>query len=488
MSSLKTDFPKNLAYNLKELSGGFNKQKVKILPDLQIVNAGGTCRFKLPSGVIIDLRSLVMYMSGTTAGVAAPNANATHFPRYSSSLIQKLSITANNITLCSINEYGYIYNYLMDMEGGDISQYSKRIGEIYDPTLKWTQTASDGNTAAFNENAIAGSLRYISAANDSGVNMCINNWLGFLGSASTTCIDTTDFSDIFIEISFYPPTVLYHSAINTAVPTWTTAPNYTLSDIFMTLDLITFSNSLYYELKTQQLIDDSLNIGYYDYWTTKFAPTTKGGGVSINFNINSPCLDQIIATFQPSDAGSAVRPLVMFGGNSLVSGAVVSFPKILANPETYINCENNSFTNIAQGDAFAQSYYFRRAGNDLTSSQWTINSKAIDNYPLTPLEIFNKDLQYMGYNNLDMGSSGLHPGILSILHWLKYYFIDICDLTNIAGDNQFWISGLNSAGASVNVQYRATFATTNNASIIPVITVRSSKKLEVRARKQLEIY
>ncbi len=93
----------------------------------------------------------------------------------------------------------------------------------------------------------------------------------------------------------------------------------------------------------------------------------------------------------------------------------------------------------------------------------------------------------MGYNNLDMGSSGLHPGILSIFHWLKYFFIDICDLTNLSGDNAFWIAGLNSAGSSINIQYNANFATTNTSSITPVIFARSSKKLVIRAQKQLEL-
>ena len=181
----------------------------------------------------------------------------------------------------------------------------------------------------------------------------------------------------------------------------------------------------------------------------------------------------------------------MYGGNSVSSGTMSCISKILADPILYLNCDGtfgtNHFVNYAQGDAFCQSYYFRRCGNDLTSSQWTINSKAIDNYPLTPLEIFNKDLQYMGYNNIDMGSSGLHPGILSLYHWLKYYYIDICDLTNLAGDNAFWIAGLNSAGSSINIQYNATFPSTNGASIIPVIFARSSKKLTIKSEKRLEV-
>jgi hypothetical protein len=252
MANIETGFPKNLAYNLKELGGGgFNKQKVKVLGDLQTTYASGVVRFKLPANAIVDLRSLVLYFTGSVTG-SGSTTSYLHFPRYSSSLLQKITISTNNITLCSINEYGLLYNCLMDMEGADSSQYSKRIGEVFDPTIRWSQTASAGTTAT-NENAIAGIVNHsvtATTSNDTNINMCINNWLGFLGSCSTSCIDTTDFSDIFVEFGFAPPTVLYHSTITTSAPTINN-PNYTLTNIFITLDLITFGSALYYDLKTK---------------------------------------------------------------------------------------------------------------------------------------------------------------------------------------------------------------------------------------------
>ena len=143
--NIETSYPKNLSYNLKELGSGFNKQKVKILGDLQTITAGGVVRFKLPTGTIIDLRSLVLYFTGSCDGTGS-TTSYLHFPRYSSSLLQRITITANNTTLCSVNEYGLLYNALMDMEGADISQYSKRIGENYDATIRWSQTASAQTT------------------------------------------------------------------------------------------------------------------------------------------------------------------------------------------------------------------------------------------------------------------------------------------------------------------------------------------------------
>ena len=126
MANIETGFPKNLSYNLKELAGGFNKQKVKVLGDLQTTNASGVVRYKLPSGVIVDLRSIVLYFTGSTAGTGS-TTSYLHFPRYSSSLLQRITISANNITLCSINEYGLLYNALMEMEVLIVLNFQKEL-------------------------------------------------------------------------------------------------------------------------------------------------------------------------------------------------------------------------------------------------------------------------------------------------------------------------------------------------------------------------
>ena len=44
------------------------------------------------------------------------------------------------------------------------------------------------------------------------------------------------------------------------------------------------------------------------------------------------------------------------------------------------------------GDGFNNSYYFMRAGVDLATSQWSINSTNIDPYPLPPSEIRNANV------------------------------------------------------------------------------------------------
>lgn len=490
MTDIQTGFPKNLAYNLKKLAGGFTKQKVKITPDKVSADANGVVRFLLPRGSLIDFRSLVMYMTGSTAGTGS-TTSYLHFPRYSASLIQSISITANNITLCSIQEYGHLYNALMDMEGSDLSQVAKRASEIFDPTIRWSQTTSAG-TAATNENAIAAVINHSvtgATTNDTNVKMCVNNWLGFLNSVSTPVLDLQDIGDVYLNIQFAPASVLYHSTITTSAPTISNA-NYTLSDIFLTVDRIAFQSAEYYQLKQEKLLGEGLKVAYYDYWTTVGSVFTKSSGVNMNFSVNSGSLDQLIATFRRSDY-QTIKPLIMYSGNSLSSKTIITLDQYNANPVAYTNVDGtagtDNFVNLNLGDGFAQSAAFQRPGNDLVGSQWSINSVAIDNYPLTPLEIFQKNLQATGFQNLDLGSSGVHSGMKSILHFLKYYFIDICSLENISGDNQMWVSGVNGLNGGIVVNYAATFAPTNTQTVYPYVYCRSTKTLIIKAGRQLEV-
>jgi hypothetical protein len=155
-----------------------------------------------------------------------------------------------------------------------------------------------------------------------------------------------------------------------------------------------------------------------------------------------------------------------------------TFNQILADPVSYAT------TAAGIGDAFNQSYYFMRPGADLATSQWSINSTNVDPYPLPPSEIWNQNLIALGNNNIDFGTSGVHPGCLSLFHFLKYYFCHILSLENLSGDGQMWRSGLSGNGSTININYSATFGSTggnnNGATVQPVIFCRSTKVLTIR--------
>jgi len=96
-------FPKNLAYNIKTLSG-FSKSTIVPTPDKYVtVNHGDTIKVKLPSNTIVDLRTLIMDFKGTCESKAGESN--VHFPRLSSSLIKTLAVYINGTLIAELPRY-----------------------------------------------------------------------------------------------------------------------------------------------------------------------------------------------------------------------------------------------------------------------------------------------------------------------------------------------------------------------------------------------
>jgi hypothetical protein len=133
---------------------------------------------------------------------------------------------------------------------------------------------------------------------------------------------------------------------------------------------------------------------------------------------------------------------------------------------------------------------------NILTSQFEINNVQMNPYPLPIEEIFNETLIAMGNLNTDL-FSGIHPGCLSIYHFVKNYFCHIISLENLSGDGQFWKSDLDGRAASINLKWsvvtNSTGATDNQ--VIPVclccrtnimtINVRSSSFNKLKKDKKI---
>lgn len=468
---LVSGFPKNLAYTLKQLSN-FTKQTVKVMPDRTTCPFGEITRFKLPASALIDMRTISIYADVTLYKDATANTGyALHLPRNTGSLIQQITITCNGVQLCNINDYNLLYNTLYDLEGADFSQNSKRLLENPDPSVYYYQGATAvANSSIGVINAQDGS----SAANaETNRPIVINNFLGFLGSLSTPVLDLNDTGDIYIDIRWASTSVLWGATNTGGIASYPTTSGCKFDNLRMTCSKINFESSDYYDLKAQKLIGDGLLVGYYDYWTSRGTAVNKSSGVNMNFNVTTNSLDQVIATFQKQDY-QTIKPLVLYNSSTTTMNALVTYNQYLGNQVAY----NSSTAGI--GDGFNQSYYFMRAGIDLLTSQFAINSVNIDPYPLPPSEVWNNNLIALGMNNIDLGSSGVHSSCVSLYHFLKYYFCHILSLENLSGDGQFWRSGLSGNGSTININYSATFNGTNTEQIQPVLFCRSTKILSIR--------
>lgn len=464
-----TSFPRNLSWNLKKIQSSIIKSKIKINSDLTEIKPSQTSSFFMPIGRFLDFRSGVLYSTNATCS----GTGGIHFPRLGlASLIQNLQILANGRVLQSTNDYNMIYNILCDCEGySSFEQATKRITENFDPSVTYTYpNGSSDPVATFNAN---------NTTNDGGgtndnKSYCVNNWLGFM-NGSISCLNTNDIGQLTLKITWAPASACWYKTDATAP----TDASYSLKDVFFTIDALTFTNNLYLTLVGDQLKNDGLNVGYYDYVFQQFSSQAKStGGINISTQINTSSLDQVIATFRPNNYDT-ISELCL---STQVATTNKTYQELAVTPLT--TSAGVGTSQLGTYGAFNQSLYFRRDGSGYSSSSFYVNSSLALSSD-SPIEVFNNSLQALSYNNLDIGSGGYHSGCHSLGFWCKNYFVDILSLENMSQDNNFWISGYNSNGGSIQIGYISKWATTT--TVYPILIMRVTKQLNIKFGRLLDL-
>lgn len=470
-------FPKNLQYKILTLQG-HSKTCVKLTPDRTAVKHGESFRCKLPSNTLIDLRTLCLYAKGTCE---VTSGEPVHFPRNTSSLIKTLSVYVNGTLIERIDNYNILYNKLYDLECG-VDQVSKRYLEISDPSVAYS-VANDTTNAS--PNILTSSAATITA----GRKLCVNNWLGFISSASCPCVDSNDFGVMEIEIELANESVLWASAHATAG----TAPapvgaKWKLDDVHFTISKIVFNDPLYYNMKASKLLSSGLQIGYQTYISSKGSVVTKST-VSVNATVNTTSLDQLICCYGPETP--SITKLQLFGSNN--AAASLSFAQVLTG---YNRTATNAVSLITgqtdaaihhntAGDAFNQSLFFKSDATGLGTSSIEINNTPLAPQPLEDYEVFNETLIALGNANLDMGA-GCHQGMRSLSDFLKYYFAHIVSLENISKNDDFYKSGLDGKSSALNIVWKQHYPTTGG-NVVPYIFAKCTRIMQVNEGNQVSV-
>lgn len=459
-------FPRNLSFNLRKIQGSIIKQRIVINSDRSEYKPNDRVMFNFPIGRMIDSRSI-------TATAKCRAATGNHFPRGGlNSLVENLQITANSRVIQSTQNYNYIWNALADVSGYfSQEQAAKRLYENFDPSIAHTNVNGIASPVITN-NAIvvAGNEEYY---------FCINSWLGFLNSSASVW-NTNDLGQLQLILTLAPNTCMWLGA--GAAGTAPAVGDYTISEFNLSMDTITFTNSLYYDLVKSQLEMGGLNIAYNDYLYSQGSSITKSTSTSTytaQFSTNS--LDMVIATFRNANYNTASGLLLANSTYSTTQASIVGSTKTF--PLTISDPVSNEDTH----GGFNNSVYFQRCGGGIQNSSWYINSQ-----PMTvnssPISIFNSTLQSLDYANLDIASGGLHPGALTTGFYNKYYFVDILSLENLSGDNNNWVSGLGGNGGVIQVQYNFSFSGASvESSVFPVIIGKVSKIMNIKIGRNIDI-
>lgn len=462
-------YPKNLAYNLKVLNGSIIKNRISVSSDKTSYAPNERCQFNLPMGRMIDNRSICLTAKCTAAA-------GNHFPRGGlNSLIENLQISINSRIIQSTQAYNFIWNTLADVSGYySQEQASKRIYENFDPSVDYDNTSVDGSAVPTIANAcitVAGTDEYY---------FCVNNWLGWF-SSSAPSVNLNDLGTLQLVLTWAPNTCMWIGA--GAAGTGVAVGNYTIADVNLSMDTITFTNSMYQDLVKSQLDGNGLNIAYNDYLISTGNTATKSATATIThtaqFSTNS--LDLVMATFRPSNFNTATTLLLGTAtATDLVTTAVGSTLTLQALLAAPITAANNH-------GGFNQSRYFQRAGGAIKTSSWYINSQPFT-INSSPVQIFNSTLQALDYANLDIASGGLHVGANQPVFYNKNYFVDCLSLENLSGDNNNWVSGISANGGVLSVVYNATFSGASvESSVIPYIIARVTKVMNVKTGRNIDI-
>jgi len=460
-------FPKNLAYNIKTLSG-FSKSTVVLTPDKSaVVNHGDTIKVKLPSNTIVDLRTFTMHFKGTALADGA--SSKMHFPRLTSSLIKTLAVYINGTLIERIDNYNTLYNKLYDLDGGGVDQTAKRFLENSDPSVGYTKAAN--STDVSGGNRVNKTL--IATASDTKQKMMVNNWLGFLSTASCPCPDTNDLNNVEIEITFDNEKVLWGAGGATASNNIVSAgAAYKLEDVKFTIAKIVFNDPLYYNLKASKMLSSGLMVGYQTYVTSKQASFLKGSSINVLTTVNTTSLDQIICCLQSSD--TSISKLQLAGANNKDKG--LTFNEVF--PTAYAaQAANSNEDDVVAGDLYNNSWYFRSDATGLVSSSIEINNTPLMPQPLDDATVYNETLISLGNLNQDM-SSGIHPGCCSLSLFLKYYFTHIVSLENIQ-QGDFYKSGLDGRASALNIALKLVFDGASTESFTPYIFCKTTRIMQI---------
>lgn len=456
--------PTDMFYNLSKLSGSMSKNVLKISADRPDNNTSGNIvNFRLPIGSLLQLSSLSAFWKFTATGT-----NPAHPTKHSSSFIKRMSISVNNVVIQQIEDYALLYNILADHKNKDLT---KSIGgDFADNSVIWTEADPTGSSqvALLGTNALLAST-----TNQSGVRMKVNNFLGFLGSSSTSVIPTDKMGEIVISFTIAQPYEVLGGTAESGATTYTNNA-FTLDEMYLTCETLSFSDDSYYT----SINNKDLMYSFDDYLVTKFAPTTKTTGINITNYISANSIDWVMGT--AIVAQSQVKEMVAYGsGSDGASANVINLPKYLSDPVTYSN--NNTGNS---GDGFFGVLALQRDLQGIDNSQFSINNKALNYSAFNAYEIFQANLCCLGYEGVDASANGLSRAISSILHYYKYYGGHFQSLELINKD-EYFISGLSSAGSSCAINWVCKFKGNASYDITPVLVAKLTKVLHVKAGRMV---
>jgi hypothetical protein len=415
-------YPSDLKTTINKLSN-YSRSSVKIQNQTNgPVGDGDVLVFRLPANSLVDLSSFAVHANmkcGKTGVFNLAGETVPYIPARDLSIIRRLTVEMNNNTVCSIDHYDRVRQFMLDYSMGESNKKYNLYGNA-DPTKITTidgiEIGISANDEAFDQPVI------------------LDRFIAFM-AGKPSYIDTSITGEIIITITLasasdclFKPEDSVLTAIN--------PPAYELSGIYATLTKVSINDGFYFASIQSALAQNLPFKMCFKHFETA---TSKSGNQTMNMRteIQSDCVDLAWFSFMPTNYKQTIsKDSVMY--------------------EVKTNTHN----------------YFTRSLEDVTGLSFNVNGQNIPNYVMNKSDIYDKLLNDLALSNDRDG--GIYDLVTTNAYdQAKYFGVATCALHHPTAEGSM-LSGLSSEGVPVqiSVDVQSTNATNDWTGVLTVMTSR----------------
>lgn len=259
--------------------------------------------FNLPENAILDKKSLKFFADVACSGAGTGNDEVYgKLPQHASSLIAGLEVYING------------------------QQVQNRASEYF--TIAQAERLAKSNIDKDNSTDRSLSHSYITGddANDDET-ICISEWCGFLGDASTRYVNTGILGQIQVRLSLAGNFALVPKQKNvdlglpfTTAQATTNAQSitYSMSKMYFTCDTVSLS-PMYNEALRSRLMSGGLELNYREFYTFQLDGIQAGNQVasSTRFSLSSGCINRLMGLYRDSSYTEIKRSSALPNANGV---------------------------------------------------------------------------------------------------------------------------------------------------------------------------
>ena len=389
-------YPRNLQYLTRRLTG-YSRNNFRLSSLNQtLASSGQIVTVDIPSNSLVDLSTLCMFFTGSTTSTGGFSC----FSRNIESVIERIEVeVAGNIVSTGCSFLNHFYQILYDTQCGSDAKNRRSI----------LQNGADG---------------VLPSADVKDVQYCIQNFPGFIDSLSPGIIDTSLVGNCRLRFTLANSQCLISTAANTSA-------NYTLSNIFFSVDVINIDDGMFRHIHEKFLASGGVyEMNFNNYLS--FTSTGSSMSQSVKFSLSTQSLNRLWGTFVPGGRYAIKTINGVDGGNHFFDP---------------VSKSSSYFTRIGGGTDGQVITWGTGAGTPVTynMSDWQFNANGqyAPNWRPTAEQAFGLLMSNYGIDSST--GEGCTPALNSMGAWLSSMWCCSARFDH-ASDGTSLIAGMNTLG------------------------------------------